>query len=397
MGLKILVENPYMEAGGAENRIKALLQALVNRPEVEEVHFLFAGLESFHQVQSKDKFHLWQIKPARTAKVTKQIIEQHKIDVVQLHNNQEIGTGGLEVAQKMGIPTVWVMHDFWPICDMRFLSKVWQADSEPNCETYDFYKCRDCVGQYNYEITGMQREVINKCDVGIIPSNRIKNIFEKNNLLNGKWKVVEPWIDLNMFYPDGNIQRKPWQVTFAGNFIPHKGINVLLRAWELVNKRLPMANLVAVGDSRCANEVTTLAQNLDLLNVSFLNHLPQPQLRNLYNESAITIFPSIWEETIGLIWIESLACGTPVICSNIGSIPEVLKKGGELFEPRNHVELAEKIVDMLLSPSKRNAYAREGHDFVRASFDPARAADDFIKLYYQLEAKRYGKDNYGKA
>lgn len=393
MGLKILVQNPYMEAGGAENRIKALLQGLVNRPDVDEVHFLFAGIESYHQIQSKDKFHLWQVKPARTAKVTKQIIENYNIDVVQLHNNQEIGTDGLQVAQDMGIPTVWVMHDFWPICTMRFMSKVWQADREPNCDNYDFYKCRDCVGQFEYEMTEVQRNIINKCDVGIVPSNKIKGIFEHNNLLNGKWQVVDPWIDLNMFYPDKTVQRKPWQILFAGNFIPHKGINVLLKAWKLVNRRLPMANIVAIGDQRCINETTDLAKELDLQNVSFINHLPQNQLRSMYNESALTIFPSIWEETIGLIWIESLACGTPVICSDVGSMKELLTKGGELFEPRNHVELAEKIVDLLLSPSKRNVYAREGFEYVNSRFQPARAANDFANLYYRLEAKRIGKEN----
>jgi glycosyltransferase involved in cell wall biosynthesis len=393
MGLKILVQNPYMEAGGAENRIRALVQGLINRPEISEVHFLYAGIESFHQVQSKDKFHLWQVKPARTAKVTREIIEKYKIDVVQLHNNQEIGVKGLEVAQEMGIPTVWVMHDFWPICTMRFLSKVWQADSEPNCDKYEYYKCRDCVGQFNYEVNEMQRNVINKCNVGIVPSNKIRSIFENNNLLNGKWMVVDPWIDLNMFYPDNRVQRKPWQVFFAGNFIPHKGINVLLKAWELVNRRLPMANLIVQGDQRCVNETTTLATNLGLLNVSFINHVQQDNLRTLYNESALTVFPSIWEETIGLIWIESLACGTPVICSNVGSMSELLKKGGEMFEPRNHVELAEKIVDLLLSPSKRNVYAKEGFEYVQGKFKPERAADDFIKLYYRLESERVGKES----
>jgi glycosyltransferase involved in cell wall biosynthesis len=239
----------------------------------------------------------------------------------------------------------------------------------------------------------MQRNVINKCNVGIVPSNKIRSIFENNNLLNGKWMVVDPWIDLNMFYPDNRVQRKPWQVFFAGNFIPHKGINVLLKAWELVNRRLPMANLIAQGDQRCVNETTTLATNLGLLNVSFINHVQQDNLRTLYNESALTVFPSIWEETIGLIWIESLACGTPVICSNVGSMSELLKKGGEMFEPRDHVELAEKIVDMLLSPSKRNTYAKEGYEYVQGKFKPERAADDFIKLYYRLESEKVGKES----
>jgi len=387
--MKILIQNPYMHAGGAEVRQRLLMQALIRRPDVDEVHFMFVGSEPHHQIEAEGKMHLWQIKPGHTEDVTKEIIKKYDVDIVQLHNNQLIGTDGIALAQKIGIPTIWVMHDFWPLCWQRFLTKVWQADSEELCYDIDPVKCSACVGDYYYLLTKKQREVINNCDAGVVPSKRIRDIFYRNDLLKDKMEIVEPWVDLSLFKPETSIQKNNWQVLFAGNYIPHKGINVLLKAWDIVQRRLPMAKLIAQGDTRCKNETIGLAKKLKLVNVSLIETVPQEHLKRLYIESAVTVFPSIWEETIGLIWVESLASGTPVICSRTGSIPELLKYGGETFEPRNHVELAETIIDFLLSPSKRNAYAQEGYRYVHQAFKPERAAEDFMKIYTALELKKY--------
>ena len=389
--MKVLIQNPYYESGGAENRIRMLIQALVKRPEITQVHFMFQGVEPMHTEQAQGKMHMWQYQTGRTKKLTKQIIEEYDIDIVQFHNNQLIGTDGLEYAQSIGIPTVWVMHDFWPLCPQRFLTDVWKADSVEPCEIVNPYKCFECVGIYNYEIYKAQKEVINKCNVGIVPSKRIAKIFEDNDLLKGKWLITDPWINLEVFHPKGN-KRKPWQVSFAGNFIPHKGINVLLRAWELVNRRIAEASLVAIGDNRCLNETIELAQSLQLKNINMVQRVEQNKLAEVFSESSITIFPSIWEETAGLTWIEALACGTPVIASRTGSIPELSEHGVKLFERGNHVELAEVIVDLLLSPSKRNTMAKEGYDYVQ-KYNADRAAEIFMNLYYHLEGEKFGNDN----
>ena len=389
MGRSILVQNPYMHAGGAENRQRALIQALVKRPDVDIVHFMFIGSEPHHQIDANGKFHLWQFRPGRTKALTKEIIKNFDIDVVQLHNDQVVGTDGIELAQSVGIPTAWVMHDFWPLCSQRFMTKVWTADQEEICYKYDGYKCRDCVGDYQYMMTEKKRNVLNNCDIGIVPSERIRNIFYDNDFLKDKMEIVKPWVKLELFQPDPQVRKKEWQVLFAGNFIPHKGINVLLKAWDIVQRRLPQSNLIAQGDARCRNQTIQLAKKLKVTNVNLIETVKQEQLKVLYNESAVVVFPSFWEETIGLIWVESLACGTPVICSHTGSIPELLQYGGETFPPRDHVALAEKIIKFLLSPSLRTKYGIEGHRYVHQNFTPARAAEDFMRIYDKLEMMSY--------
>jgi len=386
--MNVLIQNPYISAGGAESRIKSLINELVGRYDIDSVYFIHVVFTPSHRVDANGKLHFWQVEKKNVARVTGKIIDDYNIDIFQLHNNQMVGTHGLNVARERGIPTIWVMHDMWVLCHQRFMTKVWQAMDYDLCHKIDETKCRECVGDFNYELTAMQREDIKKCDVAIMPSNRIKKIFEDNGVLNGKMRIIKPWINLGAFRQMPEVNKDLWKVFFAGNYIPHKGIQVLLKAWKLVNKRLPMANLVAQGDQRSVQSALSLAKVLNLQNVSFIPHVSQEKLCTLYNEASITVFPTIWEEIMGLIWVESLACGTPVICSEIGSIPEYLKYGGEMFEPRNHVELATKIIDLLLSPSKRNEYGKDGFNYVRREFNPARAANDFVKLYYELSDRK---------
>lgn len=153
-----------------------------------------------------------------------------------------------------------------------------------------------------------------------------------------------------------------------------------------------MARLIVQGDNRAKSRTVRLANNLNLQNVHFVNRMPQEKLNQLYNESALTVFPSIWEETIGLIWVESLSVGTPVVASATGSIPELLKYGGVLVPPRDHTKMAEAIVDLLLSPSRRQKLAEEGFNYVRKNFRPERAGQDFASIYYQLELRSDEED-----
>ena len=85
--------------------------------------------------------------------------------------------------------------------------------------------------------------------------------------------------------------------------------------------------------------------------VAFLKKVDQPTLNILYNIATVFIFPSR-EEPLGLVGLESIACGTPVIGSNIGGIPEYINKNnGLLFDPNEPEELA-NIVSTILSDQK---------------------------------------------
>ena len=228
------------------------------------------------------------------------------------------------------------------------------------------------------------REVVNRADVGIAASNNMIHVFERNNLLKGKWKKVTPWVNTKVFYRDSSIRKSPTTVMFAGNYIPHKGSWVLLEAWKHVIRRIPNARLVIQGDERFMNQTIMRIRRYDLKNVQMVRKMPQDHLRGLYNEASICVFPSIWEETFGLIRGESLLCETPVVASRIGGITEHAKYGHVLFEAGNHYQLAEELIDLLLDYERRGILAREGREYALREFNPQRACSDMIRIYEEL-------------
>ena len=85
----------------------------------------------------------------------------------------------------------------------------------------------------------------------------------------------------------------------------------------------------------------------------------------------LTVVPSI-EEPLGLVAIESLATGTPVVASNTGGLPEIVKPSetGLLVPPKDHSELAKAIISMAKDPATRYRMGESGRHFVQENFNP---------------------------
>ena len=101
------------------------------------------------------------------------------------------------------------------------------------------------------------------------------------------------------------------------------------------------------GDGELFDKMNKLAKELNLKNVVFLKNQPHDILRKLYSIADVSLIPSR-NEAFGLVVIEALACGAPVIGTNSGGIPDIItKEVGMLIEEENYEELANKIKDIL--------------------------------------------------
>ncbi len=175
------------------------------------------------------------------------------------------------------------------------------------------------------------------------PLNRVQTIFGG--------------ADPALFRPDPSPARD--FILFAGRLTPHKGVDVLLRA-------LPArAKLLIVGSSghdRQAPErdyPKLLRRLADGQDVTFLGPVSDGELARLMGQAAALVMPSVEEtcygrhlrisELLGLTALEALACGTPVIASRIGGLPEVVEDGvnGWLFSAGNEESLREHISTLL--------------------------------------------------
>lgn len=179
--------------------------------------------------------------------------------------------------------------------------------------------------------------------------NTFKNV-------NGKNIIIKNGYDPEVFYPEeynkkavlkelGINEEFEKVVSFVGKLTNFKGVDVLLKAC----KEYEDENILTLitGDGELYKELNELKEKLNLKNVVFLGNRPHETLRKIYNIADVSIVPSR-REPFGLVALEAMACGTPVIGTNQGGIPDFLKKDvGILVEVENVEQLAKAILSVL--------------------------------------------------
>lgn len=131
-------------------------------------------------------------------------------------------------------------------------------------------------------------------------------------------------------------------ILFVGNLKPHKNLKILLEACSKLRHRNNYM-LLLVGKAFSNNQIreTELQYGIQH-NVITTGEVDTDTLINLYNLADIFVLPSLYEG-FGIPPLEAMACGTPVICSNASSLPEIVGNAALLFDPLNAGELAEEI------------------------------------------------------
>lgn len=160
------------------------------------------------------------------------------------------------------------------------------------------------------------------------------------------------------------IPNEPY-VLSVGSLEPRKNLSTLLAAWPRVLRAHPEANLVVTGASGRSAVFKRAALSGVRTNVIFPGYVPDQDLPTLYSGAACFVYPSL-EEGFGLPVLEALACGTPVVASNLSAIPEIAGPHSHLVDPRSTDEIAAaicRVLDSSTSPQRhspaRQEYAKQ--------------------------------------
>jgi glycosyltransferase involved in cell wall biosynthesis len=164
-----------------------------------------------------------------------------------------------------------------------------------------------------------------------------------------------------------------------GRLVREKGVMTLLEAMRMV----PDLHLYVAGTGDAEAEMKQYIQQHNLENVTMLGYLASEELIPLVQKAAFSIVPSEWYENYSMSVIESLACGTPVIGSRIGGIPEQIIDGtnGLLFEMGRSDSLAEKIRYMIQNPEELARMSRSTRQLVETVNDPENHYQETMQIY----------------
>ncbi len=231
--------------------------------------------------------------------------------------------------------------------------------------------------------------MMNKADLITVNSSYTKRVAEDIGL-EVPIEIVpfgNPHADATM-YPFKKKNKKT--ILFVGRLIEVKGIDVLLRAFKIIKKMHPDVELRIVGDGPLKEEIVTLSDELGIP-VTLTGYKTGEELKREYLNASVFVLPSKRDkigqtETLGVVTIEALSYGLPVVASNLGGIPDVIKdkKTGLLFNPGDHEELAEKIMLLLENPEMAGELVRKGQEHVKNNYSWKRIVDRMEQLYIGL-------------
>lgn len=190
-----------------------------------------------------------------------------------------------------------------------------------------------------------------------IPEDKIDVVYlaadKKFHLLKNKELIKEELKD--------NYGIKYPFILYVGNVEMRKNVSTLIKSFHLIKNQGFKHKLIIIGSGKYGfSKILSLVKRLNLLNeVIFMGYVPDEDLVKFYNTAEVFVFPSYYEG-FGLPPLEAMACGCPVISSNSSSLPEIVGDAGILVDPKDYLNLASKISQILTCDGIREDLIERG-------------------------------------
>ncbi|AGM05777.1 glycosyltransferase [Amycolatopsis keratiniphila] len=287
-------------------------------------------------------------------------------DVVHAHFWMS-GLASILAAKDLGIPVTQTFHALG-VVKRRYQGK---ADTSPP------------------ERIRLERMIAKQADRVIATCS--DEVFElvRMGLPRSRASVVPCGVDLTTFTPDGEVAHRTARrrIVSVGRLVPRKGFDLAIAALP----SLPDTELVIVGGPDAgpldkAPEVRRLRAIADRVGVADRVHLPglvsREQMPALLR-SADAVVCTPWYEPFGIVPLEAMACGVPVVATAVGGLTDTVVDGvtGMLVPPRNPMELAAALRRLLGDASLCESFGLAGADRVRARYSWDRVASDSLRAY----------------
>lgn len=242
---------------------------------------------------------------------------------------------------------------------------------------------------YKYYVPSL----IRKADRIVVVSESTKKDLGELYELQDNVTTVYLGYNKDLFSPetsnDDNVMKiyglRPGYLLFVGYLIPNKNLDIVIRALHILRKKGNFdTKLVLVGERWYGSDhIFHLIESLSLTEyVIEVGYVPDEYLGAFYRQARLLLFPSIYEG-FGLPILEAMACGTPVMASNAGSLPELIENERYTCSHESAAEWAEKILELV---EDETAYkeARKWGLYQSQKFSWEKCAEEYMKIYTSL-------------
>lgn len=229
-----------------------------------------------------------------------------------------------------------------------------------------------------------ERYVVSKISNIIAVSLYVKNVI--SDMTQSQIYVIQNGIDFEDIHnvqPHKSIEYP--SILFVGGLSKVKGIDTLLNAVPIIRKKILNLCVYIAGSGPEENKLKELVKELNIEeNVNFLGYILENEKYSYYKSADVCVFPSRYEP-FGIVLLEAMACGKPVVASNVGGIPFVVEEGktGLLFESGNVEDLADKIMTILKDEELREKMGEAGRERAK-EFTWDKIAERTVEVYKEI-------------
>ena len=242
---------------------------------------------------------------------------------------------------------------------------------------------------YHYKRNPIARQIfLRSADIFIALSRFLSGMLSDLGVPKENIRIVPNGVDVNRFR-EGTGEKNENLLLFVGRLDPKKGIRVLLQSLKHLNTPV---KLVMIGPSSTYKEYSRgIVKLIDdvgkktMHTVTYLGRVAPQELVRWYQKASILVLPSI-SESFPMVNIESLACGTPVVASNVGAVSEVVRdhENGILVPPGNPIKLAEALQYLLDNEDTRLKFGKQGVKWIVENFSSEVTITRLIDIYRSL-------------
>ncbi|MBI2378470.1 MAG: glycosyltransferase family 4 protein [Deltaproteobacteria bacterium] len=388
--MRVLHVNEHLELKGGVETYLLSLRPLLEAKGIQN-HLVFgSGDPSLWPGAIEDRA-IGSIRFRAEPKDRARLIERFRTaapDVIHLHNVQSLSAFDAALAVA---PTVLTTHDFRWICPAN---------------TFYFKRTREVcqrkgVGPMCFVETATKKCLTPRPRAAAFFVRRAKHVIAESPKLKG---VIAPSSAARdrlvaAGFPSSILEVAPYfcpvtpretarpipekaTITFLGRAAPNKGFESFVEALG----RLPRVEGIMAGSfsEGAQTEVRAIAERAGCAGrLSVEPWASRARVLEIIDRTSVLVFPSLWPETLGIVGLEALARGVPVVASDVGGVREWLRDGvnGVLVPPKDAAAIARGVTWLLRDPEELLRVGREGLRTIREAFSPALHVERLTRVY----------------
>lgn len=221
--------------------------------------------------------------------------------------------------------------------------------------------------------------------VVVCSNSLIRNL----NLEKHKHKVIivrTKYVNFAKFKREKKIVNRPIYVGYIGRLSMEKGVINFVEAIPLILSKKPNVCFTICGRGNLVNTIRDIVDSKGIKpNTRLLGWISHEKVPMLLNSLRLLVLPSYTEELPKIV-LEAMACGTPVLATSVGGIPDIIRDGetGFLLKSNNPKHIAEKIVELLNKPELLEKVSINAYKFVKENFNYEKTLEDWQRIINEL-------------